>query len=616
MKKKAVIIIELAAWFLFSLTGNAQSQVTSDPCLTLMNKDPYACVEHARILVRDKSSSRLSEIISALVKQDGSEALYYLEIAELMKGSGSPRAEYYYKKALEGDPREPAFNLFFADYLRNHRGPLKPLYPRAEAHYFEAFEKLARLNSGNRPSWHDETARRVERGLIALYQEDGIPIKVPNRLQDWITYRERPLLFISSINKWAQSTGDFDNTDDIRAFTSEMLLAEQRRVENRIGALTEDDLKSIARSKPQYETLERLRIRYKKLPMFEISYRNRQIERGAITQFQFTDRTNDVRIQSDYGAAVEKPFSLPAGFDFFLRGGYDRIDRTGLIENAPARHEIINQYQGVFAASRFVGPDKAIFQSVYLYQDINPQLDKAQITKRDRQIASGKFTYTLLRKFRTHEVRAQKTDRDKDQRRHDETLFELRGWNFFGGVAYDNERFGQVTLRKNDYFIGSEIKGLKSGRLDLGYQATIFTAEVRGNALPKDLPLTVITDRLAGSNVELGDLVRRQNSQLRQNANVVIRLKDEEREPALPAGDSGWLHPALFHLVFPFRYDAAMDRHKEFENYRMGCELSLKAFSAPFRGTSFLVSGGYSRQRFINLNKSVNLVQVSFSVGF
>ncbi|MFL6275769.1 MAG: hypothetical protein ACJ74G_11340, partial [Blastocatellia bacterium] len=583
MKETAVIFIGLAACVLFPLNANGQSPATADPCLTQANRGPYECFEHARTLAHNNSSSRLSQIISGLVKQNRSEPLYYLEIAELMKVSGDPHAEYYYKKAAESDPREPAFDLFFADYLRNYRGPLKPLYPRAEAHYFEALGKLARLSTANKPSWHDETLSRVERGLIALYQEDGLPVRADDHLEDWIRYSERPLLFISSINKWAQETGDFDNTDDIRAFTSEMLLAEQRRIENRLGVLTRDDLKSIARSKPQYETLDRLRIRYKNLPMFEISYRNRQIERGAITQFQFTDRTNDVRIQSDYGAAVEKPFSLPAGFDFFLRGGYNRIDRTGLIENAQAAHEIINQYQAIFAASRFVGPDKAIFQSVYVYQDINPRLDKAQITKRDRQIAAGKFTYTLLRKFRSHEFPAKEAGRDEGRSPRSEKNFELRGWDFFGGVAYDNERFGQVTLRKNDYFSGSEIKGLKSGRLDLGYQATILTSEVRGNTLPGDLPLNIIAERLAGSTLVPSDLIRRQNIQLRHNATVLVRLKDEEREPGLPADGVGWLHPAFIHLVFPFRYDTALDRHKEFENYRWSCELSVKAFSVPFR---------------------------------
>lgn len=616
MKKSAGIIIGMAAYFLFPLATNGQSHNTTDPCFVTVKRQPYACFEHARALVRNKSSSRLSETISELVRQNRSEPLYYLEIAELMKGSGNPRAEYYYKKALESDKIEPAFDLFFADYLRNYRGPLKPLFPRAEAHYFEALRKLARLNTADQQVWDAETVRRVERGLIALYQEDGIPVKVHNSLEDWVRHRERPLLFISSLSRWAQSTGDFDNGDDIRALTSEMLLAEQRRIETRLAGLSEDDLRSIARIKPQYETLERLRFRYKNLPAFEFNYSNRQIERGAITQFQFTDRANDVSIQSDYGAAIEKPFSLPAGFDFFMRGGYNRIDRTGLIENLQAAHEIINQYQVQFAASRFVGPDKAILQSAYIYQDINPQLDKAQITKRDRQIASAKFTYTLLRKFRSHEFSAQGPGPDKDQRHRSETLFELRGWNFFGGVAYDNERFGQVTLRKSDYFSGSEIKGIKSGLLDLGYQATIFTAEVRGNTLPTDLPLTVIANRLTDSHVEPGDLIRRQNIQLRHNATVLVRLKDEEREPGLPANGVGWLHLAFFHLVFPFRYDTALDRHKEFENYRLGFEFSVKAFSVPFRGTSFLVSGGYSKQKFINLGKSVNLANASFSVGF
>jgi hypothetical protein len=612
MKKTALIVTGLVVVFLFPIRATSQGQDEENPCVPLEQSPRanvlYECYDYARNLALQSSYPRLSRIIRKLLAQPRNDTLYYLEIAELMKWAGNPRAEDYYRKVIESDKSEPAVELFFADYLRNHRGPLKPLFPRAEAHYFEALRKVARLKS-NKKKWSEETASRIERGLIALYQEEGIPVR-GKPLEDWIKRPERPLFFLSSINKVARATGDFDNLDDIRAFTSEALLAAQRRAEYRLPSLTKDDFSKIIRVKPQYETLDRLRFRYKEVPAFEFFYRKRGIEQGAITAFETPDQTNDVRINREYGIAMEKPFSLPGGFDFFVRGGYSQSDRTGLIENAPANHEIINQYEARFAVSRFIGPDKAIFQAVYVYQDIKPKLDKkTDISKRDRQIASGKFTYDLLRKFKSVEAH------DPNEKR-----FGLYGWNFFAGVAYDNERFGSVILRKNDYFSGSELKGIKSGlkghSMDLSYQATVLTSEVTGNSVVPSAPLTDTPSLSSNSSIELGDLVKRQNIQLRQNASLLFRVKDEEREPAIPPDSARWLHPAFVHIVLAVKYDTALDRHKEFENYRFGFVVDSKLYSTGFRGTSFLVSAGYSRQTFFNLGKSLNLASAGFSVGF
>jgi hypothetical protein len=623
MKSLSILIFVLTLLFLIPSSVGAQGESSDpagqrpgDPCVSIDRsepvKNPYVCHDYAQLQLKTLSYRRLSQAIRSLADQKREDTLYYLQLAELMKGAGNPRADLYYRKAIDSDPDEPALRLFYADYLRNYRGPQRPLFPKAENEYLEALTVLRRRDAKQMRDWDDETARRVERGLIALYQEEGIPIRADNNVFDWIRHPRRPLLFFSTINDWAEATGDFDNVDDVRAFTSEAILAAQRRVETGLPSLTKSELKSIARVRPQYDTLQRLRFRYKSLPAFEVGYRRREIERGAITLFLFPGQTNDVRIGSEYGAALEKPFSLPSGVDLFVRGRYARIDRTGLIEGLPNAHEFINQYEAVFAGSRFIGPDKAIFQASYVFQDINPSLASIAIAKRDRHIVSGKITYELLRKLSTK--RGDISDQPVARRGSGENRFELRGWEFFGGVTLDDERFGSVILHRNDYFGGSEIKGLFSGRLDLGYQATVFTSEVSGNTLPPNLLKTRIGQVIPELDIDTQDLIKRRNIQLRHNATVLFRVKDEETEPSIPSRVA-WLHPASIRLVIPFKYDKALDRVKPFENFRIGCELDIKLYTAPFRGTTYRLSAGYSRQVFFNIGKSVNLMKARFSVG-
>ena len=617
MKRYSIVAVGLALLFLAPHSANGQSRPEGradrepvDACASTVSaqryNNPFACYDLAQSKIRTLSYHLLSAAIKELVRQGRSEPLYYLEVAELMKGSGNPRAEFYYGKAIDSDPAEPAFHLFYADYLRNYRGPLKPLFPRAENEYLDALQALQRSDPNVVRNWDDETARRVERGLIALYQQEGIPIRVHSEISDWIRYPKRPPLFISTINNWAENTGDFDDIDDVRAFTSEALLSSLRRFEKRLQPLTRNDFRNIARVKPQYDTFERIRFRYKSAPAFEFTYRNRDVGHGAITEFQFPGQANDVRINSEYGLAIEKPFSLPAGLDFFVRGRYARVDRTGLVEGLPPAHETINQYEGVFAASRFIGSDKAILQANYVYQDITPK-PPAAITRRDRHIVSGKLTYDLLRKFWTRSPGKSQGPLDN--------VFELRGWDFFAGVAHDDERFGAAIVRKNDYYSGTEMKGIFAGRLDLGYQATIYTAKVTGDTLAMGGLAGVIVNQTTDSDMAVQDLLQRKNTQIRHNATVLFRIKDEEREPAVPPG-VGWLHPAFIQVVLPFKHDLALDTNKEFENYRIGAELDMKFYTAPFRGTTYLVSAGYSKEVFFNLGKSVNLAKATFTVGF
>src|SRR6266496_5000715 len=63
------------------------------------------------------------------------DATLYFCLAERMKRVGDYRAEEFYEKAIQADDKNPDYELFYADYLRNFRGAEAPLFPQAEEHY-------------------------------------------------------------------------------------------------------------------------------------------------------------------------------------------------------------------------------------------------------------------------------------------------------------------------------------------------------------------------------------------------------------------------------------------------------------------------------------------------
>ncbi len=496
-------------------------------------------------------------------------------IAELMKRVGDYQAEDYYKKAIGASPDEPAYELFYADYLRNFRGAQRPLFPEAEEHYYKALKKLEELKQKkHRKAFDVETQRRVERGLIALYQQDGLPLLCwksdiiePKRVL------ERPFVFFSTIDKYAKQTTDFDEVDDVRDFTSEALFASSKMRLNR--ALTEDELKNVIRSKKQCETLNRLRFRYRYRPALDIFYRYREIDDAQITNFFEPNKYNDVNL-NEYGMAIEKPLGFSQYFDLFLKGTFKRTKREGIIEFLPDTKEDINHFEAKTALSRFFGPNKANLELTYVFQDIDP--DIANPPKRDRQIFAS--TLVLLRPL--YELR-----------------FETRGLEIFGGIVHDKEKFGHVDVRKNDYFVGASLKGFELSEqlntFDVTIQPTIFTSEVEGDK-------------------------SQDNSQYRTNFTLLYRICDEEKVPGIPKKVMG-TYPAFLHLAIAIRHDIAIDGPKDFESFKAGIELNTKFFIRSFGetkvfGTTFLASLGYYYQHFHRLDRDLNLFSFNISMGF
>jgi hypothetical protein len=528
--------------------------------------NPFGQLEAASRLASSRGLEGVRDEIKTALASPVRDARAYLRVAELMKRVGDWRAEDYYEKAIEADEEEPAYELFYADYLRNFRGAGRPLFPAAEKRYRRALAKLRRAGEGR--AWDGETLRRVERGLVALHQEDGLPLLSSRRGDtDPAGRPDTPSLFFSSVDRYAQLAGDFDNADDVRAFTSEAML-----VSSRLNAdLSEGQLRGVLRRKGQFETLNRLRFRHGAWPVVDVSYKYRKVARGQLTNFFEPGKSNDIDLD-EYGVSVEKPFDVSPYFDLFVRGGYKRVVRRGLLEFFPAEKERIEQYEARASLARFVGPDKALLDVVYVFQDIDqPVFD---FSKRDRRIVAATFTYQLLR----HSL-------DAAYRRR----FETRGAHLFAGAADDRESFGPVKLVRNDYFAGASLKGL--GAYEVTVQPTVFTSRVEGDRAP------------------------RRNAQYRTNLNLLWRIKDEEAEPGLPA-EARSLNTAFVHLSVPVRHDVAIRGLKDFENFNVGLALHAKFFTTGARRTTFLASFGYNFQRFYRLDKNLNLLSVGVGLGF
>src|SRR5215204_5792449 len=109
---------------------------TGDP------SNPYKQLDDASALTSIRGLDGIRRDIKEQLQKPVANAGEYLLIAELMKRVGDLRADEYYQKTIAADDTEPAYELFYADYLRNFRGPGRPLFPDAEKHYLRAQTKL------------------------------------------------------------------------------------------------------------------------------------------------------------------------------------------------------------------------------------------------------------------------------------------------------------------------------------------------------------------------------------------------------------------------------------------------------------------------------------------
>ena len=638
----------------------------SDYAIAAEKQDPYLCRDRGQWpgrvpeIKKELEHVVCNKISLAQGEGDFTRACLFATKAEIYKRDGKYEAEACYQKAIQADPTEPAYELFYADYLRNFRGtgvPLQrfeeigsPLIPRAQEHYVRAQRKLFCLarKSGRLPGisasfrkWLDDpqqatscgrdgeakpvvaeyrgddrfktedrraryledTYRNIKRGLADLYQRDGQALPP----SEWDANRSgqvEPLLFFSSLNEFAQSTTDFGRVDDARSFTSEAQFAESPVRLNR--KLSRNELQSIARDWLQVQTVNKLRFRNGEWPSIDAFFAYQHGDNEQIENFFEPTQTTDITLK-EFGFALEKPFDLAPIMDASIGAGYKRVRRDGIVEFRPGKTETINEFSVDGAGSRFVGPNKLTLNGTFTYQDIEPNsvvAGGANSGDHDRYIYGATLSY-LAPYLLPKPISGEEADPLAQ-------LYETRGVKFFTGFAHDFEAFGTTDIEEHDYFIGGSLLGwqplgkdmrpfnvLSAPLFDITVQPTVFTADVSD-----------------GNNEH--------NAQYRTNVSLVWTLLDEDRGGFEDQNAGGKPRPrpldpldvAFVKLALPFRHDVAIEGTNSFENFRVGVALDAKLTSYWLGGTTFLASVGYDYQDFYEINKELNLFFIRFSAGF
>ena len=573
-----------------ALEMNASGQIPDQ------GPDPFGCTGQATGL----SVKQMRTIIKKRIDAHYADGLNNCITADLMRRVGDSQTSSYYKMAINAEPREAAYELFYADYLRNIRGAfVYPLFPQAEEHYYSALQKLKPEPSRSEPE--QKTYLFILRGLSALYQRDGVALVTRNPGFSMTgTASAVPVLSLASINRASRSPDDLDRQAYVRDYTAEAVYIQSCPVAINpkysgvlCKSLTNEELSGLLRLQTAFETLDRLRIRYKTWPVVDFFYTHRQTTHNQVTNPFCITPTSSVGCEEQgrhpfnklwlntYGLSIQKPFSAFRVFDFSVSGVIDGVDRRGLIPFAPGNNERLMDYGAQMDVSHFFGPDKGTATIGYTYQTIHPEITPAQ-PDRNRRFLNGTLDYQLFRPLPFIQTAY-------DRR------FENRGWEFYAGFLHDTESYPTPDplvptnyVRRHDYFVGTSLRGFGKGHLDLTVQPTWFTSSVQQDPTQK-------------------------NRQYETNASILYRIVDEERNAGVTKTANG-VHLAFLHVVVPFNQDISQVGLDAYENRRIGVELDSKFFTYS-RWTTVFASGGYYRVNFYQINKVENAFRFSLSMG-
>jgi hypothetical protein len=261
-------------------------------------------------------------------------------------------------------------------------------------------------------------------------------------LTDWLCFATRgdaaaesaaPSFEFVSINQYGDLTGDFGANDDVRDFTSEAMFSDSLLA----GNLSEEQLRAVARVKPQWESYNRVSFRLFAEAALDLSYKRRELEEAQITVFSNPTAFNDIGVD-EYAVGVRYG-ALNADEPFFIRVAYRRANRTGLIEFLPDAEDEVDEFQFEAAFRN----DQTFYSGTVVHQNI--ELKIANPYERNRDIVAGRVVHYA------------------------------NGFQAFGGIAYDRETYGPSESRKYDLYAGGE---RRHGFLDYGGQVTYFVSEI------------------------------------------------------------------------------------------------------------------------------------------
>jgi hypothetical protein len=560
------------------LAGVARAQMpTGAP-----DRNPFGCRGEAEAIARDLLPDEIADEIRKRSEPVPGEdphdaARRFCVVAELMRRVGDVRAPSFYEKAIAADPDEPGYELWYGYYYRNVRGAAGPNLEEAEVHHYRALEKLDRRRRAvGATDFDPATYEWTQRGLLTLYQSDGVPL-LPAKAYDYAPDGlAAPGLFLSAIFSVSGDTHDFYHSSEVRNFTSEELFSQSAMRLNR--PLTATEKYNLIRAPLRFDNQDRLRFRQNSFGALDVSYHYFNGQSLQIDDFSKPNHFVDVNV-SEIGAAYDRVFDLYPLFDLNLRAALRHVARTGVVEFLPTQEQSFFLYEASPTLSRFIGPDKMSLNFTYVLMDI-PRLETGVLSERARgeTIRSAYLEYAMFRQVGPA----------------------TRGWYFFAGYADDSQIYGQRQVMRRDLYGGTNLKGL--GAWDVGVQGTVYT----GNTYyvdPAGMAMDLLEDR------------SQQNAQYRTTLIFARRLIDEDTVPGLPHAHAG-LAPASLVLVIPMSHDVAVIGPSDYEDIRVGGELWAKLIGTGFGGTTLLLTGGYDYQYFYRQLRSMHMAHLDVRVGW
>ncbi|GEM_PF-5955203 len=549
----------------------------------------FSCIGESESYIKEMDMGLLNKTIDArLAKGDSLTANDHCVIAELMKKTGDTRAPGEYEKAIAADPDAAGYELFYAQYLRWTLGPRYPIWQESKVHYNRALEKVAKYKEkGELLHYQQVIEDWSERGIIDLHESDGIvlndsPEKAPSHYE----------LGYATLNcfNFAESEcgeGDLDKqkVDAVRDYAGEHMFARSLWRAGPVGFDLNGVQKKLLRTKVFEETKHRLRLRTP-AATFDVFYAYKHGEDAIIHNYYFPKSYKPNKVDStgkpvtdtaafdndpfapvvvhEYGASIVRPLNFNPFAEFLLTGTVRYIERQGTVEffgqppqggAVPPKTsgggigffgkgyadngvavERMNQYELGVDWSRFVGPDKILNQNFALYQDISDwQFAQEGVTlDRKRYIWASKLDYAFYRPISFPWGRMY-----------------TRGWHWRVGAFQDKEFWGSSYGLKEDYYLGTELRGI--GGWDLTLQSTLMRHTIYWP--PENDPFT--TDEIRRDSVIQKNTLRSQYHRL--NLTPLFRIVDEEVTPGMPRAGFLGLRPAFVNVCFPFRWDYELE---------------------------------------------------------
>lgn len=518
-------------------------------------------------------------------------AMKYCVVARLKQRLGDTDTAGWFDKAIEAAPGEPGYELFAGMYWSGARGAGAPVTEQAESHYYQALRKLERLSAEHRVRAYHEIIREwTQKRLLVLYQQDGQQLLPFKAFRQGAVSEYVPRLAVSSQLQLTRDTRDLFFSSEQRTFTGELLFAQSDL--RAADQLTLRERWDIARAPLRLQVDTRARLAQSPLGTFDFTHRYHHAEAAQISSFyQPTQRFVDVDI-TQLGVGYERTVPLYPLFDLRLRGGWERIQRRGIVEFLPEREETFDMLKFAPSFSRFIGTDKLSLDLVWARMDVQDLPGGVpEQGLREKVIRAARLDYAIyspllfpiLHQFGLYGVRAP-----------------TRGLHVSVGVMQDDEIYGIRQVVRQDLYGGLH---LQLPAYELGVQSAYLRSRTRW-VDPNDNTPAVYTDP------------HQSYGSVRTNAFAQVRLVNPDATPGIAPTRLGFALDEV-NVNFPVQWETSVEGPNDYSSLRGGAELWVKLYQHGTGGTPVLLSGGMDTQYFYNLDgKFVNTARLGVRVGW